>query len=187
MSISRVKRPRSSRVPHHRVGAWTLLELAVALVVLGLLVGIAIPMYSKWQERARISQAISDIVGIENSIGLYQYEYGHPPAELDSAVKPIPLDPWGNAYEYLLIEGAKGKGKMRKDKNSPCRPMASIVLASASRSTTSARAIPRSATSSPSPSTRSRSIAASWAPWAAGDRTTRSCGRSSGSDTGSDS
>src|SRR5262245_49000163 len=67
MSISRVKRPRSGRVPHHRVGAWTLLELAVALVVLGLLVGIAIPMYSKWQERARISQAISDIVGIENS------------------------------------------------------------------------------------------------------------------------
>jgi general secretion pathway protein G len=119
MPISRAAEPGSVPALGPCLGGWTLVKLAVALLVVAVLAAIAVPAYNGWRERARVTQAISDITGIESSIGLYEYEYGSPPARLDSAVNPIPLDPWGNPYQYLLIQGAppKAKGQVRKDKN----------------------------------------------------------------------
>jgi general secretion pathway protein G len=107
--------PRSAKAR----AALTIVELLIAIAVVAALAAIAIPQFHGYSERARVKQAVADIQVLEGTIGAYSREYGRPPKQLTFAVDPVPLDPWGNAYQYLDIAGAskKGKGKVRKDKN----------------------------------------------------------------------
>jgi len=97
---------------------FTLIELMVTMAIVALLAIVALPGYQAYVQRANNSQAIADIMTLGGRIEIFRLRNrGQLPTALDQVEYEIPLDPWGHPYEYLLIDGKKGKGGIRKDKN----------------------------------------------------------------------
>lgn len=97
-----------------------MIELLVAITILGTLMAIAIPAFNRYRDQQKVNIAINDLRTLDNKIQSYKASNeAYPSALTDLPATGIGNDPWGNAYEYLKIEGAdtKGKGNMRKDKN----------------------------------------------------------------------
>lgn len=95
-----------------------MLEVLTVLAIIGILVAIAIPVFSGYRESALIKRCCIELVELELEISAYQLENGEFPPELTD-MDPTPrLDPWGQTYRYLRIEGSNinGKGPLRKDK-----------------------------------------------------------------------
>lgn len=99
---------------------FTLVEVMVVVVILGILAVLIVPRVVGRSEEARIVAAKHDIAAIMQSLKLYRLDNGrYPTAEqgLDALVnKPqkspvpsnwrpyldkLPHDPWGNPYQYL--------------------------------------------------------------------------------------
>lgn len=101
---------------------FTLLEVMVVIVILGILASMVVPNLMGSQERANMQKAVSDVTALETSLSLYKMDnYDYPTTEqglealveqtdLDPAprrfpeggyVKRLPKDPWGN--EYVLL------------------------------------------------------------------------------------
>jgi general secretion pathway protein G len=95
----------------------TLLELLLALVVVGVLLTLGTSAYGSYMEQARVTQAEADIESIEGRVTLYDSANGALPASLAQISEQSMLDPWGHPYQYLDFTGLKGKGQMRKDHN----------------------------------------------------------------------
>ena len=97
---------------------FTLLELMIALVLIGMLAVIALPAYNGAVEKARIARATSDIARIEIAIERFLTN-GVLPANLAAIGMDTLIDPWGNPYRYLNIEALAnpGVGAVRKDHN----------------------------------------------------------------------
>ncbi len=95
----------------------TLVELLMALAILGLLAGLALPSYRQYVERMKVTTAIADIVTIDANIERFFAINRRLPATLADVGMGSMLDPWDNPYQYLSFEGLKGNGQMRKDKN----------------------------------------------------------------------
>jgi len=96
---------------------FTLAELLMAIAVLGLIVAIAYPSYSRYVERVKIATAMSDIVNISAAVEVFRVINKRLPDSLAQLGGVPGLDPWENPYQYLSFAGLKGKGKMRKDKS----------------------------------------------------------------------
>jgi general secretion pathway protein G len=109
--------PRARKRYRRSNAGFTLLELFIGLAVLGILLAIAVPSYSRYVARANTAAAIADIAKIHLAIETYAANYYEPPPNLAAIGKDGWLDPWGRPYSYLSFSGLKGKGKMRKDKN----------------------------------------------------------------------
>ena len=88
-----------------RLGAFTLVELLLAVAILGTLGAIAVPTYNNYIDNARNATAMADIVDIGQQIATFQAERGSPPNTLAQAGVSTLLDPWGRPYQYLLIAG----------------------------------------------------------------------------------
>lgn len=105
-----------------RQRGFTLLEIMVVIVIIGLLVSIAAPNLLDNQEIAQGQKARADIATIEQSLDMYKLDNHHYPTTdqgieaLVSAptidprpenyrpngyLKRLPQDPWGNNYLYL--------------------------------------------------------------------------------------
>jgi general secretion pathway protein G len=99
--------------------AFTLIEVLIVIAVIGALAGIAIPNYREYQERARVTQAVTDIAYIAHALGAYYNENRSYPASLTALGITLPTDPWGRAYQYLAIDidPPPNIGQIRKDKN----------------------------------------------------------------------
>ena len=97
---------------------FTLLELMIALVVAGLLSIVAYASYSQFVDRARVSKAIGDIGEIHVKVQKYLLEEnaGYPANLAEIGLGNL-VDPWGNAYQYLVVDGLANNGAVRKDKN----------------------------------------------------------------------
>jgi general secretion pathway protein G len=95
---------------------FTLLEIIVSVAILGILGGIAYPLYTEYKEKADIARAGVDIQNISATLSSYYTEYSVYPESLNEVSYANFLDPWGNPYQYLNIQTAKGKGAMRKNK-----------------------------------------------------------------------
>ncbi|MGD9302112.1 MAG: prepilin-type N-terminal cleavage/methylation domain-containing protein [Desulfobacterales bacterium] len=98
----------------------TLIEILIAVAVIGLLAGVAVPGYISYRNKANISTAIDEMKLIEFDITNYLYENNEYPDSLSDIGKDNLLDPWGNPYRYLRIDGGKTKGlngERRRDKN----------------------------------------------------------------------
>jgi general secretion pathway protein G len=97
--------------------AFTLVEILLVVVIIGILAALVIPKIAGTGERARVTAAIADINGgIKSALGQYEVDNGFYPKSLqDLIVAPgdaknwhgpyfdppkLPVDPWGNPYIY---------------------------------------------------------------------------------------
>ena len=99
--------------------AYTLIELALVTLIIGLMYSTISPVYFNIVEEAKVDEGVGGIEDIAKDIDQYLEDNGNLPDSLIIIYGYLPLDPWGNPYEYLRIDGGsfKGKGKLRKDKN----------------------------------------------------------------------
>ena len=112
-----------------KVQGFTLLEVMVVIVILGILASMVVPNLLGSQERANMQKAVSDVTALETSLSLYKMDnYDYPSTEQglealvdqtdiepeprrfpeDGYIKRLPKDPWGNEY-VLLNPGEQGK------------------------------------------------------------------------------
>ncbi|BCL68201.1 General secretion pathway protein G [Vibrio nigripulchritudo MADA3029] len=101
---------------------FTLLEVMVVVVILGILASFVVPNLLGNKETADQQKAITDIVALENALDMYKLDNSVYPSTdqgLDALVskpsaspeprnyrdggyiKRLPKDPWGNEYQYL--------------------------------------------------------------------------------------
>ncbi|HDT1604867.1 TPA: type II secretion system major pseudopilin GspG [Enterobacter sichuanensis] len=101
---------------------FTLMELMVVFVILGVLASLVVPNLMGNKDRADRQKAVSDIVALENALDMYKLDnHRYPTTDqgLDALVvaptlaplaenynpegyiRRLPADPWGN--EYVLI------------------------------------------------------------------------------------
>jgi general secretion pathway protein G len=109
---------RPARTKHFR--GFTLLELLVVVMILGILVGLVGPRYFSHVGKSEVQVARAQIDSIEKALEAYRLDMGSLPSSSDGLEalitkptaatsknwrgpylrKSIPLDPWGNAYVY---------------------------------------------------------------------------------------
>lgn len=98
--------------------AFTLVEIMLVVVIIGILAGLVIPMIAGKSEQAREMRAAADINGgIKSALGSYNVDMGIYPASLQDLLTPpsrnaahwrgpyvdpavLPKDPWENLYLY---------------------------------------------------------------------------------------
>ena len=109
------------RRPSHRREGFTLIELLVVLVILGLLAAIVVPRFTGKTEKARLQSARTQIQLLGTALDLYNADIGRYPDSLEELIessdpdwggpylkkKKIPKDPWGNDYQYEVIDGGR--------------------------------------------------------------------------------
>jgi general secretion pathway protein G len=97
---------------------FTLVELMLVLVILGILAGLVLPKFAGRSQQARVTAAITQIATFNTALGAYEVDTGGYPREQDGlralVVQPsdvagwrgpylesdVPLDPWQHAYVY---------------------------------------------------------------------------------------
>ena len=109
-----------------RSAGFTLLELLVVILIIGLLTGIVAPRFMNQIARSEITTAKAQIDAFDKSLQAFRIDVGRYPTMGEGlkalvetpANEPrwrgpylkdsIPLDPWGRAYEYR-IPSTRGK------------------------------------------------------------------------------
>ncbi len=99
-------------------GAFTLVELLLVLVILGILAALVLPKFTGRTEQARITAGLTQISTFGTALDAFEVDTGTYPRGQDGLaqllVQPpdvtgwrgpylksdIPLDPWGHAYVY---------------------------------------------------------------------------------------
>lgn len=110
-----LRREMLPRLRARRVFGVTLLELMITVLLIGLLTGVALPSYNAYMQRAKIVTAKKDILEISARLDRAFVATQRYPSSLGD-FGAVTLDPWGNAYQYLSMDGAK-VGQKRKDKS----------------------------------------------------------------------
>jgi general secretion pathway protein G len=101
--------------------AFTLVEVLLVIVIIGIIAGIALPQLAGKTEKAMIGKAKSEIANLSMAVDLYEVDNGSFPTSLEGLVTSpglpnwdgpymkkgkIPLDPWGAPYTF----SQSGKG-----------------------------------------------------------------------------
>lgn len=121
-----------------RNAGFTLIEVMVVVVILGILAAIIVPKIMSRPEQARVVKVKQDILAIQSALDLYKLDNSMYPTTdqgLDALVKKptsdpipqnwksegylqqLPVDPWGAPYQYvndneklkIFSYGPKGK------------------------------------------------------------------------------
>lgn len=101
---------------------FTLLEIMVVIVILGLLASLTVPRLMGSKQKADIQKARSDIATLENALDMYKLDnHRYPSTEqglkalvteptieplpknyrAEGYIRRLPQDPWGNDYQLL--------------------------------------------------------------------------------------
>lgn len=114
------------RTKVRKSNGFTLLELLVVMVIIGLLVGYVAPMYFKQVGKSEVKVARAQIESFGKALDQYRLDTGHYPnteqglaALITKPVdetrwdgpylkKGVPADPWGTPYTYKR-PGTKGE------------------------------------------------------------------------------
>jgi len=111
---------RSHSIRPRRQAGFTLIEIMVVVVILGILAALVVPRVLDRPDQARAVAAKQDISGIMQALKLYRLDNGRYPTTeqglralverpTTGQVPPnwrqyldrLPTDPWGNPYQYL--------------------------------------------------------------------------------------
>ena len=101
---------------------FSLVELVIVLMILGVLAWIGIPAYQGYISRTKVLDATTMLKKMSDDIHKYDVTLGGLPASLaavDAQYKTAYAttnDPWGHAYVYLDLRASHGAGG-RKDKS----------------------------------------------------------------------
>lgn len=98
-----------------KIKAFTIIELLIAISILGVLAAITVPVYSQYKTKLNNAIAITDIINIQVAVESYSEANDVFPNNLTEVNMAI-LDPWGAPYEYLNLDGVS-IGQMRKDQS----------------------------------------------------------------------
>jgi general secretion pathway protein G len=108
-------------------GGFTLIELMIALVIIGIMGALIVPNVMGYLDKAKVTAAQSDINNIVQGLKMYKATNGRyptteqglkalvvrptvgpiPPAWMQQLPK-LPNDPWGQPYQYVM-PGLKGE------------------------------------------------------------------------------
>ena len=99
--------------------AFTLIEVMVVVVILGILAAIIVPRVVARPEQAKMVKAKADVQNLDDALELYNLDNGNYPstaqglsalvtkpdgspipANWTGYLKQMPTDPWGNPYQY---------------------------------------------------------------------------------------
>lgn len=101
---------------------FTLIEVMVVVVILGILAALIVPKIMSRPEQARIVKVKQDIMAIQSALDLYKLDNGFYPTtdqglsalvtkpttdpmprdwKSDGYLQEVPMDPWGEAYQYI--------------------------------------------------------------------------------------
>src|SRR5580698_10288840 len=101
---------------------FTLIEVMVVVVILGILAAIIVPKVMSRPEQARIVKVKQDILAIQSALDLYKLDNGLYPNtdqglqalvtkptiqpvprnwKSDGYLQDVPMDPWGQTYQYM--------------------------------------------------------------------------------------
>ena len=115
-------------MPKVQQAGFTLIEIMVVVVILGILAAMVAPNILSRPDQAKVTVARSDIDAIAQALELYRLDNGFYPStdqglqalvqkpdfapepkhwNPEGYLKQTPIDPWGNAYLYLY-PGNKG-------------------------------------------------------------------------------
>jgi general secretion pathway protein G len=104
----------------HKQRGFSLIEIMVVVVILGILASIVVPKIINRPDEARVVKAKQDVLAIQSALDLYKLDNGvYPstdqglmalvekpttdpiPQDWKMYLKLIPKDPWGRDYLYL--------------------------------------------------------------------------------------
>ena len=136
---------KNRRAQDYARDGFTIIEILIAITIIGLLMAVIVPNFMGYLERGRKSNAKSTIKTFEQALLMYQMDIGQYPNALRDLVKKpaeeniakkwegpylkkksIPLDPWNNKYQYrptpeaenpyeLYTRGSKGRGASKSE------------------------------------------------------------------------
>lgn len=107
---------------YRKTAGFTLIEVMVVVVILGILAALIVPKIMSRPEQARIVKVKQDILAIQSALDLYKLDNGiypstdqglkalvtkptTPPVPMswksDGYLQEVPMDPWGQEYQYM--------------------------------------------------------------------------------------
>ncbi|MEB2328206.1 MAG: type II secretion system major pseudopilin GspG [Pseudomonas sp.] len=110
-------------------GGFTLIEIMVVVVILGILAALVVPQVMSRPEQAKVTVAKGDIKAVAAALDMYKLDnFAYPSTQQglealvtkpsgnpqpknwnrDGYLKRLPKDPWGNEYQYLS-PGTRGQ------------------------------------------------------------------------------
>jgi general secretion pathway protein G len=99
-------------------GGFTLVELMLVLVILGILAGLVLPKFAGRSQQARVTAAVTQIATFKTALAAFEVDTGTYPSSQDGlralVVQPgdvtgwrgpylesdVPVDPWNHPYAY---------------------------------------------------------------------------------------
>ncbi len=85
-------------------GGFTLIELMLAVAIVGILSSLAVPNYLGFIEKARVARAVAEMNSLAKEVKGYALSTEQYPDSLVQIGRSSTwLDPWGNPYQYYRI------------------------------------------------------------------------------------
>ena len=113
---------QAKSIHYRKMSGFTLIEVMVVVVILGILAAIIVPKIMSRPEQARIVKVKQDILAIQSALDLYKLDNSVYPTtdqglqalvtkpttqpipnnwKSDGYLQDLPVDPWNEPYQYL--------------------------------------------------------------------------------------
>jgi general secretion pathway protein G len=117
---------RYKSMNYAKSAGFTLIEVMVVVVILGILAALIVPKIMSRPEQARMVKVKQDVLAIKSALDLYKLDNGRYPTtdqglqslvtkpttspvprdwKTDGYLEEVPVDPWGEKYQYIDDNG----------------------------------------------------------------------------------